>query len=204
MQEASCSAAAGCPARTDFLELLVRLVTVHEFQRQWRNDMLMALISLSETIKNHKGPNQTRRMWNHSYVLLPKFATKAQTLKISAASSSPSLKFASVFHMAGLPCQHSLKWYFSGLYECYYELHPCLHLCTLWRIELNTRNLQPQLPQIFTEKIWFPISSITISCFISTFPIKFLQVLSHKMQMPYCLPFQVPALNLETFRYDLA
>jgi len=61
MQVASCSAAAGCPNRTDFLELLVRLVSVHEFQRHSRNDMLIALISFSETIKNHKGPNQTSK-----------------------------------------------------------------------------------------------------------------------------------------------
>jgi hypothetical protein len=59
MQGASSSATTGCTAITAFLELLVGLVTVHEFQRRSRNDILMALIFFSETIKNHKGPNQT-------------------------------------------------------------------------------------------------------------------------------------------------
>jgi hypothetical protein len=61
MEGASSSATAGCTARTDFLELLVGLVTVHEFQRHSRNDTLMVSVSFSETIKNHKGPNQTSK-----------------------------------------------------------------------------------------------------------------------------------------------
>jgi hypothetical protein len=51
MEGASSSATTGCTARTDFLELLVGLVTVHEFQRHSRNDMLVALISF---LRNNK------------------------------------------------------------------------------------------------------------------------------------------------------
>jgi hypothetical protein len=61
VQGASSSTTAGCTARTDFLKLLVGIVTVHEFWGHSINDMLMALISFSETIKNHKGPNLTSK-----------------------------------------------------------------------------------------------------------------------------------------------
>jgi hypothetical protein len=91
--------------------------------------------------KEQRSANSTYHQW----------AAEVHTSQRSITYSNPSL-LAGKFHMRGITCQWSPKWYFCQFLLMILQTFSMFHLCNLWSIDLNAHNLRLKFSHIRIKK----------------------------------------------------